>query len=477
MKTTNANGAGGKLGHVSFSDVPGAIVHKSVWQILPSPENEQLYRPVTPDDPEVIALADSIRERGVLEPLVITRDHYILSGHRRYAACQLAGVRQVPCRVEDVQREGNEDFVAVLREYNRQRVKSFDEAVREEIVSANPEEAYQALMDYRQKKSRVKAEPFQIVGKKRRSRISRAKGPFLDAIKAVLEDLRDFWPLTDRKIHYELLNDPPLIHASKPHSRYENIPKAYKSVCELLTRARLAGEIPWEAIGDETRPVVVWDCYRDSGTFLRGQIKEFLLGYARNLQQSQPNHIEIVGEKNTIENIVRPVAMEFCIPYTMGRGYSSIDPRHKMAVRFRKSGKKNLVLLTLADFDPEGEDIPHSFARSMRDDFGIENIIPIKVALTRAQVSEFRLPPKMKAKKEGSRYDVFVSRNGDDVFELEAIKARQLQSLLRTAVRSVLDVGLYNAEVTKEKEEWAHLSNLRKATLNAIKGAGLMTEE
>ena len=57
-----------------------------------------------------------------------------------------------------------------------------------------------------------------------------------------------------------------------------------------------------------------------------------------------------------------------------------------MAVRFKRSGKEKLILLVLSDFDPEGEDIGRSFAQSMRDDFGITNIVPIKLALTAEQV-------------------------------------------------------------------------------------------
>ena len=35
--------------------------------IHPSPENEKLYRPVDPKDPEIIALAESVRRDGILE--------------------------------------------------------------------------------------------------------------------------------------------------------------------------------------------------------------------------------------------------------------------------------------------------------------------------------------------------------------------------------------------------------------------------
>ena len=55
---------------------------------------------------------------------------------------------------------------------------------------------------------------------------------------------------------------------------------------------------------------------------------------------SQPLHIELIGEKNTLSGTILPVAMEYCIPLTLGRGYCSLPPRHGLTQRFRKSGKE-----------------------------------------------------------------------------------------------------------------------------------------
>src|ERR1039457_4377304 len=67
--------------------------------IRPSPENEQLYKPVNRNDPAIKALAESIRARGIIDPLVITQDFWIISGHRRFVAATLVCLEQVPCRV------------------------------------------------------------------------------------------------------------------------------------------------------------------------------------------------------------------------------------------------------------------------------------------------------------------------------------------------------------------------------------------
>jgi hypothetical protein len=430
--------------------------------IRPSPANDALYRPISDTDSELRALVASIRQNGLLEPIVITRDGFILSGHRRYRACRLAGLKEVPCRVEDLA-STDPEFLVRLRECNRQRVKSFDEVVREEILSTNPEEAHRLLRAHRQRQAQVEAVTIRIRGTKHRARISKAKEPMHQAILAILQARRAYWPLTERQIHYALLNDPPLVHAKKPESIYRNTKACYKATCDLVTRARLEGRISFRALEDPTRPVEVWRCHRAPGEFIRGEMDQFLKGYYRNLQQSQPNHIEIVGEKNTLDNIVRPVAAEYCIPLTIGRGYCSLPPRYHLQQRFQRSGKQKLILLALGDFDPEGEDIAHSFARSMRDDFGVVEVEPIKVALTATQVQELRLPPMMKAKVTSSRYDDFVERHGDDVFELEAVPPDRLQAILRHAVDSVMDVAAFNAEIDAEKRDAARLDGIRRA--------------
>lgn len=456
-----------KLGHVRVSQI-------AIRDIRPSPENDRLYRPVDPQDPEIITLSESIRYRGVLEPLVITKDGWILSGHRRYCAATLAGLKSVPCRIEPFDRPHDQDeVISMLVEYNRQqREKLFVEKMREELVSIDRDGAYSALLSERAEKTALSVPSLEIREYKSRSRITKAKGPFLQAIVNVLQDRRVFWPLSDRQIHYALLNAPPLIHASKPASLYANTLNAYKALTELLTRARLAGRIPWEAIADETRPVTTWGVHRDPRSFLREQLKDFFKGYWRDLQQSQPRHVELVVEKNTLRSIVEPVAGQFCIPVTSGRGFCSLPPRREMAMRFKASGKDKLVLLMVSDFDPDGEEIAHSFARSLRDDFGIEQIHPVKVALTVDQVKGLKLPPGGKAKSGSTNYQRFVHQYGADVFEVEAIPPAVLQEIVSEAIRSVLDIDAFNREVETEKADAAEIEAARKTAMKALGSFG-----
>lgn len=273
------------------------VLKLPVRVVRPSVENDRLYRPIDHNDPDIIALAESIEANGIKEPLLVTRDHFIICGHRRFAAAQRAGLTSVPCRVEPFNKCDDPDrFLRLLRECNLQRVKTLDEKLREELLSTNTEEAYESLVAYREAQSAV-----------------------------------------------------------------------------------------------------------------------------------------------------------------------SVD-----TIELRESGKERLVVLMVTDFDPDGEEIAHSFARSMRDDFGIKKIDAIKVALTADQVVAFNLPPKMKAKETSVNYVRFVVENGTDVFEVEAMETADLQKVLEGTIDSVIDTEAFNHEVSQEAQDAAFPNATRRTVHSAL---------
>src|SRR5262249_9344849 len=133
--------------------------------------------------------------------------------------CRLLGMRRVLCRVEEMSRHDPE-FLPLLREHNRQRVKGLDEVLRELVVTQEPGKAYQALIAHRQAKTAVNGEFLRIEGAKARNKIGRMKKPMLDAVIREVNARRRYWPTSDRKIHYALLNNPPLRNATRTDSRY-----------------------------------------------------------------------------------------------------------------------------------------------------------------------------------------------------------------------------------------------------------------
>lgn len=90
------------------------------------------------DNEKLDELAASIREKGVIQPLVVRRevDHYqIIAGERRWRASQKAGLREVPVVIQDV----SEDWaleMALIENIQREDLNPIEEA-----------QAYRNLMD------------------------------------------------------------------------------------------------------------------------------------------------------------------------------------------------------------------------------------------------------------------------------------------------------------------------------------------
>jgi hypothetical protein len=448
------------------------LVHvpvRSLDSIQPAPENDDVYGPISWEDPEIIDLARSIKENGVQVPLLISRDGYIISGHRRRVASYITGLENVPVQIYPISREKNpNEFLKLLIETNSQRIKSTSALFHESLIKIDPKTAHQKIVNDRKENDLERSiNDLSAIEPNRdgtRCAISLASKPFLAAVLRILEEQREFWPLSVRQVHYRLLGpDAPLTHASKPDSKYINDPNSYKKLTNLLTRARLAGFVSWEAIDDETRPVMEHRAFWNMAEFFRQESKNFLKGYWRNKQQSQPAHIEIFAEKLTVQSIIVNVARDYTIPLTITRGMSSLPPKKEAERRYILSGKSEFSLLVVADLDPAGDAIAEDLVKSFRRDFGIHEIKAYKVALTIDQVRQYGLAPSMKAKEESPTYPAFVERYGiEDAYELEAMEPVDLANTLSSAIEGVLDIDLYNQELAAEENDSAQIMAVRE---------------
>lgn len=438
-------------------------------------ENNLIYDSFGVANRDDVDLAISIREHGIQEPLVITQDDVLLSGHRRLAAAKAVGLDSVPIR-----RLGDVWFFQMdaktrlntLRRFNQQREKSPGERLREKMLEIDPNEAHQTL-----KKRRIDAvllkgatdANVKMGAVKKRASITTMQ--FLAKAQAVILENKEYWPLTVRRVHYLLLNDPPLRHDKKPDSVYVNDKASYKALTNLLIRARLSGDVPMASIEDTTRPIQPGGGFSTFEAFVAQETERFLTNYSRNLMQGQKNHVEIMLEKNALRTVIETVAREYCIPCTTGRGFSSLSPRYDLAMRFKRSGKSRLVLLMLTDFDPDGDEIAASFARSLRDDFNIQSIHAVKVALTAEDVKAHDLPSDMDAKVSSPNYQKFLKKYGSTkVVELDAAPVKLLQSKLREAIESVIDMVEFKAQEAQEIQDSAHIEAHRQIVFEAING-------
>jgi hypothetical protein len=307
---------------------------------------------------------------------------------------------------------------------------------------------------------------------KPRSKISPVKHMMLQAIKAILEQLRRhrLLPTSDRVIHYKMLTFRfrtaagvlvPVLRNTKLKLPYVNdAGDSYNDLTDILTRGRFEGYIDMDDIDDLTRQSTLWHTFKNPGAFMRSKLSEFFAGYRANRQLDQPYHIEIVIEKLTVKNIADRVAARYGIPVSVCRGQASTPAKDKLVRRFDKSGKADLIILLLTDLDPSGQLISQAFAESIVRDFDVDEgrVHAYQVALTSEQVRQYKLPPDMLAKESSATIKTFKTRHGIYAYELEALDPPILINILDQKIRSVLNIDLFNAAVEKENEALIYLT-------------------
>ena len=436
-----------------------------IEQLKPSPENEEIYGPINfATDTVLQSTVDSIERRGLEEPIILTADNYILSGHRRFVAVQHLGWKEVPVRFSKIRRDESTDYHRLLAEYNPQRVKSVAALVSEQFLKS---ETYVSDDDFHARhyeKGEVEAEFITVEGSKEIKPIGERRSEFLEAAVDVINRLENFWPLTLRQVHYKLLNNPPLTQVTRNRNerwRYKNDEDSYDKLSDLLVSARYLGHVSLTALDDPTRisreyEFGIWDSIAQ---FIRDEINGFLTGYQRHRLEGQRNHVELLIEKNTLLNIVEPVADRFMLPYSVNRGYGNPSLWRKMELRWDKSGADRFILLTISDHDPEGFDLIDDATRSLRDLHNVP-VEVVRVGLTMEQVEG--APPNF-AKETSSRFKQYVERTGSkECWEVEAIDPEFLQSEVHDAVLSVLDVEQLNAVQQRQAVEQAQIAAIRR---------------
>jgi len=112
----------------SLTSYSGAAIGRMIRteQIRPNPDQP---RKAIGDLRE---LTDSVREKGVLEPLLVrfvSREdcYYIISGERRYHAARAAGLREVPC-IEKTADDAETLEIGLIENIQRKDLTPFEEA-------------------------------------------------------------------------------------------------------------------------------------------------------------------------------------------------------------------------------------------------------------------------------------------------------------------------------------------------------------
>jgi len=114
-------------GRLGWED--GDISEARPDELEPHSKNQEIYGDTADVDDLDSAFIESVREKGVLEPLVITDGKQIISGHRRWLAAKATDADSVPVRKSTFDSDLAER--EALIEFNRQREKTNGQIVKE----------------------------------------------------------------------------------------------------------------------------------------------------------------------------------------------------------------------------------------------------------------------------------------------------------------------------------------------------------
>jgi hypothetical protein len=265
----------------------------------------------------------------------------------------------------------------------------------------------------------------------------------LDQILAVLDDHRDYWPITPRQVLYRLMG------------RGQATKGDAERIGDYIVRGRRAGLIPWEAIGDGRTEAAVPVVCDDPEAFF-AEMRQSASVYRLDRQDGQPVYVEVVVEAAGAIPQVYRTTVDYGVPVYSGSGFVSVDALRKAVLR-AEDREVPTVILIAGDLDPAGIDIRervedelHAFA----DGHDLPGIEMATIALLEQQVDSLALAraPMLAVKRD--RYPWWPH---SWTVELEAVSPPDLAAIVVEAIESRTNADTRQAVIEREAQERADL--------------------
>jgi len=268
----------------------------------------------------------------------------------------------------------------------------------------------------------------------------------VDAVNVVLAQYT--MPLTLRQIFYRLVSK----------QLIPNTVNSYKHLSRILVKARERGEVDDSRIEDRSRRVLGigdWG-YKDFDKFLTEQVESLKNSWkywSRPLWETQPRQLLIALEKDALSRLFTDVADNYHINVYPTRGYGSYTYVKQMAQKC--DGEKPTVILYFGDYDPSGRDIQRDLNERLYRYYA-ENYEVKRVALTKQQIEEYKLPPRPEDAEtiEKLKRDPRTARYGMEyAVELDALEPPTLQEIIRKAIENSIEGDKWNKRLSQIREE------------------------
>lgn len=281
----------------------------------------------------------------------------------------------------------------------------------------------------------------------------RFKASSLRLIEVMERIINDYvaqgYRLTARQLYYQLV----------ALGVIENSMKSYKNTIGILSDAKLAGLLDWDAIEDRTREFLRRSRWSSASAVVRSAANSFHM----DMWAGQAERVFCIVEKEALAGVLNRVCKRYDVPLLAARGYPSGTVLREFCIEdilpWIDEGQ-SIHILHLGDHDPSGIDMTRDLTERIDLFSEFENTHAItltRIALTMDQVNEVKPPPNP-AKHTDARFQSYKKRYGSQCWELDALKPEYLDALVSEHVKDHID----NDKWTEREDE---IEEKRKAII------------
>ncbi len=226
----------------------------------------------------------------------------------------------------------------------------------------------------------------------------------------------------------------------------ENSDRSYDRLGSAINDGRMGGLISWTAIEDRTRNLMGINTFRSPAELLRSARSR----YAKDLWRDQEWRPEVWVEKDALVGVIGGICQELRVDYFACRGYNSQSEQWRAGQRLARYVQKGQrpIIFHLGDHDPSGIDMTRDNTERLGL-FAGTPVMVVRLALNMDQVRHYNPPPNP-AKLSDSRARDYVSKFGDESWELDALDPRVIQRLIRENVERIRNESIWQEALADE---------------------------
>ena len=270
----------------------------------------------------------------------------------------------------------------------------------------------------------------------------------IDAANEIIREYEeDNMTLTVRQLYYQFIARDILSEDwIDPNTGSKNNPKSYGKLSSIISTARLAGLIDWEAITDKTRNLQTRPYWSNPGNIIASAVRAFKVDRWKN----QRHRVEVWIEKEALVGIIEPICEELDVPYFACKGFVSQSEMWSASRRFIRYGEEGIqcIIIHLGDHDPSGIDMSRDI-EDRQNIFLANNVTVHRIALNYNQIEEYNPPPNP-AKITDTRAKSYMDRFGISSWELDALEPRVVRDLVRRSILLYRDEDVYEETINEE---------------------------